>query len=176
MLLLNTLLSLAWVAITGELTFLNLMAGFAIGYIVLWVVWRARGPSDYFSRVTEAARCAGIFLWELWSATLRVSLDILSPSPDLRPAIMAIPIDPLTTEDPDSEPGRTELEPSSKRPTAAEITTLANLITLTPGTLCLDVSPDGRTLFVHTMHADDMQETKHTIQNGLGKSVRRIFQ
>jgi multicomponent Na+:H+ antiporter subunit E len=35
--------------------------------------------------------------------------------------------------------------------TDAEITVLANLISLTPGTLSLDVSPDRRVLYVHAM-------------------------
>ena len=172
MLLFNTLLALAWVAITGELSFLNLVAGFGIGYAVLWVVWRARGPSDYFSRVGESVRCAIHFIWELITATFRVSVDILAPEPNLTPAIIAIPVDgpgeraePLAAE---------EADPAA--PSAAEVTTLANLITLTPGTLCVDVSPDRRTLFVHTMHAEDVGVARHTIQEGLGKRVRRIFQ
>lgn len=178
MLLLNILLALAWVAITGELTLAGFAIGFLLGYIVLWIAWRARGPSNYFDRVHESTACALHFIVELWTAAIRVSIDILTPYPKLRPAIIAIDIDRPIGDRMRRESVR-DLEndqPTGVAPSAVEITTLANLITLTPGTLCLDVSPDEKTLFVHTMHADDIREAKHTIQNGLGQRVRRIFQ
>lgn len=162
MLLLNTCLALTWVAVTGELSFTNLLAGFVISYSVLWFIWREREGADYFKKVRESVRCAALFLWELWSATLRVSIDILSPHPKLRPAIIAISLD-----NPDDE----EAAPA----TTAEITTLANLITLTPGSLTLEVTDDRKTLYLHTLHAEDISAAKHTVQDGLGKQVRRIF-
>ena len=39
-----------------------------------------------------------------------------------------------------------------------EITLLANLITLTPGTLSVDVSDDRKTLFVHAIDCSDPEQ------------------
>ena len=39
--------------------------------------------------------------------------------------------------------------------TPVEVTTLANAITLTPGTLTMDVDERGDTLYIHCMYADD---------------------
>jgi len=53
---------------------------------------------------------------------------------------------------------------------------LANLISLTPGSLSLDVSPDGKTLYVHAMFADDPDETRRRIKTGFERLVREAMQ
>ena len=57
-----------------------------------------------------------------------------------------------------------------------EITTLANLITLTPGTLSLDVSADRRMLYVHAMEVDDPEAFRREMKRGLRAAVTEIFQ
>ena len=155
MLLLNILLALTWAAITGQMTLSNLTAGFVIGYVILWIVSRAAGRSHYFAKAGQIARFALQFLWELLVATLRVALDIVTPKHLMKPAILAIPVG---------------------LGSAAETTMLANVITLTPGTLSLDVSPDGKTLYVHAMYADDVEATRRSIEDGLGQRVREVFE
>jgi multicomponent Na+:H+ antiporter subunit E len=72
----------------------------------------------------------------------------------MRPAIVAIPLDL-----------RGDLE----------ITLLANLITLTPGTLSLDVSSDKRVLYVHSMYVTDIAAFRSEIKNGFEKRVKELF-
>ena len=55
--------------------------------------------------------------------------------------------------------------------TDPEITLLANLITLTPGTLTLDVSADKRQMFVHFMHVDDPAEAVQEIKSGFERRI-----
>jgi len=52
---------------------------------------------------------------------------------------------------------------------------LANLITLTPGTLSLDVSTDRRTLFVHAIHVDEVDLFILDIKNDFESLVRKVF-
>lgn len=66
-----------------------------------------------------AIRFRGYFLWQLLLSNLRVAYDVITPRLYMRPGILAVPLD-------------AEID--------LEITLLANLITLTPGTLSLDVS------------------------------------
>jgi len=70
---------------------------------------------------------------ELVLSSLRVAVDVCRPRLDVCPGVVGIPL---------------------RATTDAEITVLANLISLTPGTLSLDVSPDRRTLYVHAMDLD----------------------
>ena len=56
-----------------------------------------------------------------------------------------------------------------------EITMVANYITLTPGTLTVDVSPDRSTLLVHSLLAgEDSEAVRADIQNGIERRVTRV--
>ncbi len=159
MFLLNLLLALAWVGLTGAFTPTNFLIGFGLAYGLLWLMQRAGGEemarqSGYFGRAWRTVEFAAFFLWELILANLRVAVDILRPRMRLQPAVVAIP-----------------LEESSP----AQITLLANLITLTPGTLSLDVSSDRRVLYVHTMHVGDVERFRRTIKEQFERRVREVL-
>jgi multicomponent Na+:H+ antiporter subunit E len=154
MLVLNVFLALAWAAITGQMSAGNLAVGFAIGYAVLWIVCRSALNARYFAKAGQLAKFALHFLWELVVATLRVAIDIVTPRHLMKPAILAIPIDTAS---------------------AGETTMLANVITLTPGSLTLDVSQDGKTLYVHAMYASDVDAARKAIEDGFGKKVHEVF-
>jgi len=157
--LLNLLLALAWVGLTGTFTPINFGIGFVLAYGLLWLVQHPSGqgavPSGYFGQAWRTVEFGLFFLWELIVANLRVAVDILRPQMRLQPAIVAIPL---------------EAESSP-----AQITLLANLITLTPGTLSLDVSADQRTLYVHTMHVGDVDEFRHNIKTQFERRVREVL-
>lgn len=141
MLALNLFLAIAWVALTGEVTLLNLLVGFVLGYVALFGVQRTVDPqsalAQYVCRVPRIGRLAAVVIWSIIVANLQMALVVVSPLRRLRPAIVPIPLD-LTTP--------------------AAVTFLANWITLTPGTLSLDVSPDQSVLTVHTIDVGESPE------------------
>lgn len=153
--LLNTLLGLAWIGLTGTFTPTNFAIGFALGFILLWLTQRAMTPSNYFRKVPQVLGFMLFFLWELVKANLRMMVIVLSPNPPIRPAVVAIPIDVRTD---------------------AEIALLANLITLTPGTLYLDVSQDRCVMYVHTMYVEDLDTFRYTIKKGFERRVMEILE
>lgn len=155
MLLLNVLLALAWVALTGQLTPINFGFGFAVGYLLLWLARRATGESTYFKKVWQVIRFTGFFTWQLVLANLRVTVEILTRPHTMRPAVVAVPLDVTS-------PGA--------------ITLLANLITLTPGTLSLDVAPNGNMLYVHAMHVRDADSFRQEIKEGFERYIKEIFE
>lgn len=55
-----------------------------------------------------------------------------------------------------------------------EITLLANLVSLTPGTLSLDVSEDKSYLIIHAMFAEDPQKVIDSIKNGVEKRILEV--
>ncbi|MGQ9888782.1 MAG: Na+/H+ antiporter subunit E [Aggregatilineales bacterium] len=152
--ILNVLLGAAWAALSGQFTLENLAAGYAIGYVVLWLARGTLGQSSYFVKVPQAFGFAGYFLWELIKANVRVAYEVLTPGHTMRPAIVAIPLDVRT-------------------PLA--ITLLAQMITLTPGTLSLDVSSDRRVLYVHAMYVDDVDAFRRSIKNGFERRLRDVL-
>jgi len=154
MIVLNVLLAIAWGAVTGDMSEANLLIGFGIGYAVLWLTNRRGTGSEYFAKFGKVFGFALYFLWELLLASLRVAVDIVTPRHLMRPAILAIPLGDRTP---------------------AEIVMLANSITLTPGTLSLDVSDDNQTLFVHVMYAGDVEAARKAIEKGMGRRIKEVF-
>jgi len=52
---------------------------------------------------------------------------------------------------------------------------LANLITLTPGTLSLDVSDDRKVLYVHAMYINDREQFVQSIKQGFERRLLEIL-
>ena len=129
-LLLNVLLALSWAAIWGDPSAATLAVGFALGWAVLWLVRPLLGTARYHARAVQAVGFAGFYLMEMGLSGFRVARQVLSPRLRMRPGIVAVPLDAHTD---------------------AEIAVFASLVSLTPGTLSLDVSPDRRVLYVHAM-------------------------
>lgn len=152
--LLNILLAIAWGALTGEFYPANLMFGFALGYLLLWIIFRSQKRIRYFSRVPKIIEFLFFFLGELVKANLRVAKIVLSPRPQIHPGVIGVPLD-LKSE--------------------VEITLLMNLLTLTPGTLSLDVSTDRQMLYVHTIDYSDVQEFRAQIKNGFERRVMEVL-
>lgn len=151
---LNIALSLVWAALTGNFDPANLIAGFALGYGALFVVRRALEPSDYFEKVWQVIGFVFFFLWELVIANLRVAYDVLTLRHYMKPRVIGIPLDARTD---------------------AEITALAYFISLTPGTLSLDVSTDRRTMFIHAMYAPDADKVRNEIKQGIERRLLRLM-
>ena len=148
----NLLLALIWVVLTGDLSGINLFAGLVVGYLVLGLMQRQvpmlRG---YTSRLPRLIRFIFFFFKELIMANLKVAFDIVTPIWHMKPDVIAMPLE-----------ARTEME----------ITMVANLISLTPGTLSLDVSDDRRVLFIHAMFLDDEQ----ALRASLKEMERRVLE
>ena len=73
-------------------------------------------------------------------------------------------------------PEQVKLRPLDAR-TDVEIALLANLITLTPGSVSLDLSEDGRVLYVHAMYIDggDVEAYRRSVKEGLERRVLELL-
>lgn len=154
MFLWNILLALIWAAMIGALTPVNLILGFVLAYFVLLLAQPVLGRSGYFSKVGQALGFLFWFAWALLLSNVRVAHDVATPGHFSRPGIVAIPLDAKTP---------------------FEITLFANLISLTPGTLSLDVSSDNKTLYIHAMYIDDPDSLRHEIKEGLEKRLLELL-
>lgn len=154
-LLLNTLLALVWMVAVGSFTLASLLVGFLLGFLVIAVTEPLWGEAQYAPRLGKLVTFLLFFLWELLVSNLRVAADVLTPRLYARPRVAAIPLDARTD---------------------TEITLLASFVTLTPGTLVLDVSVDRRTMYIHTMYAQNREqaiaEVKRSFEAHLLEALR----
>ncbi len=154
MFLLNILLAIIWVVLTNQFTPTNFVAGFLLAYLLIGLTERVIGDGRYFVRIRHVISFGLFFVYELVLASVRVLGTVLSPRPEVKPGIVAIPLDVRSD---------------------VAIMLLANLITLTPGTLSLDTSADRRVLYVHTMQLDDPEAFRRQIKDGFERRLMEIL-
>lgn len=149
------LVALAWAGVHGSFTLTNLLIGLVIGYAAVWLsrpMFGSQGTRA-LRRIPALFGLLGLFLWELMVSSLRVAWDVLTPRSRAEPRIIAVP---LTV--------RSDLE----------IFALANLISLTPGTLSLDVARDRKCLYVHAMFAGQPEELVARIKHSFERRVLEV--
>lgn len=101
------------------------------------------------------ARFLPRFVWDVVVANFEVAYLILSLRRRVRPHWLVIP---LELEDPHA------------------ITTLANVISLTPGTVSSELGPGRRTLLVHALDVEDPDEEIARIKSRYEEPLKEIFE
>lgn len=106
---------------------------------------------SWFTRAYFILKLFFVFLYDLWVSSIQVAAAVIAPAGRVRPRMVTIPLNTRTD---------------------VQTTLVGNFISLTPGTLTVDVAEDGRTLLVHDMFAGDSSEkTRTDVQEGLQKRV-----
>jgi multicomponent Na+:H+ antiporter subunit E len=146
----NLLIMLGWALVTADWSSVNLAFGFAVGFGALWMARGLFGETRYHARVLGLGRLVLTFLYELWVSSVAVAKAALAPRLPDDYGFVEMPLDAATD---------------------AEIVLTANLISLTPGTLSIDVSPDRRRLLVHAMFVGDPAATVAGMKEGLERPV-----
>lgn len=134
----NFSLAACWVFLSSNFEAINYLFGFLIGYLIIALIHQhVPMLNGYPARLPRAISFIFYLAKELAVSNLRVAADIVTSRVLMTPGVLAF---------------KTEAK------TNMEITMLSNVITLTPGTLVLDVSEDKTTLFVHAMFLDEVDE------------------
>lgn len=137
------LLGALWLVLQPGLTLGNAVVGYGLGFVVVRATRHFAAGRLGIRRPVVAARLLLVFLRELVVSTLQVAAAIVRPQLNITPAFIVVPL--TLTDD-------------------LSITILANMITLTPGTLTLDIAPDRSALYVHCLSADDVDAVRAHIQ------------
>lgn len=143
-----------WMFLTGELTVVNLVVGAGLAFVVRVFGERVAGFSPTLRQYWRAFALVVFFFRELIASNVKVAMIVASPRYHIRPGIVGVPLDARSD---------------------AEITLLANLITLTPGTMSVDVSEDRRTLYVHGMDVADRDAFIRSIKDGFERRVLEVL-
>lgn len=155
-LVLNLLLAFAWAGMTGDFSFASLATGAVLGFFALWISAPLTGIDRlYFKRFWRTVYLALFFIWELLLSSVKVAWDVIRPVPRNNPALIEVPLSVKSD---------------------FEILLLTNLISLTPGTLSVDVTEDRETLIVHAMFADDPEDLIDDIKSGFERLIMGVFE
>jgi multicomponent Na+:H+ antiporter subunit E len=95
------------------------------------------------------------YLKEIVISNMRIAHDVLTPRHRMKPGILAVDVSDLNER---------------------QLAAMANLITMTPGTLGMYVSKDLGKLYIHSMYMDkDAEAMGEDLANDYGKRVRNVF-
>jgi multicomponent K+:H+ antiporter subunit E len=151
---LSALLVIVWVVMVNDLTFGTLFLGLVVGLAVpkfTDAYWPGRPRLNFAAGIAYV----GLVVWDIIVANFEVAAIILfKPSSKLQPAWLTIPLELDTPE---------------------AITVFAGTISLTPGTVSVDVSACGRFLLVHALHAPDPAAEIARIKARYEARLKRIF-
>lgn len=152
-LFINLTIALLWMFLQNSWNPVSFFIGYIIGLIMLFVFRRFFTTRFYLKNVIAIIKLFIIFMKELVLANYSVLKVILSPKLDMKPGIFALPI---------------------KVEKDWEIATLASLITLTPGTLVVDVSEDNKILYIHAMDIPDVEEVVQDIKSTFEEAILEV--
>ena len=135
-LLLNIVIAFLWMLLIDEdeIIFTTFFAGFLVGIGVIFLLHRFFGTRFYLRRVYATFKLLLIFIWELIQSSVLVLKQILSPRLKIQPGIFRY-----------ETVLRSDLE----------ITMISLFFTLTPGSVVMEVSPEGNVLYVHAMDVEN---------------------
>ncbi|MCY4388764.1 MAG: Na+/H+ antiporter subunit E [Desulfurellaceae bacterium] len=152
----NIILAFAWCLLQDEISLRQFVIGFLVGLSAMLFFPRSfHQERRYFRKVTLSVQLVFFFVKELLIANWTVVRQVLAPELKIQSGIVAYPLS-LQND--------------------VLITLLANMITLTPGTLSVEVAPDRQFLFIHFLDVDDVEEEIRIIKDGFERYLLLIAQ
>lgn len=154
-------LALLWCFVHGSVTIENFLFGMVLGPFVirpfkpLYKFGEEVSFKNIIGRIPSGIKYFVVLIIEILKANIMVARIVFAPKIDIKPGIIAVPINTKTN---------------------GGITAIANTITLTPGTLTIDMSDDRSVLYVHCIDASDPDGIRESIKNDLEKYVLEAFE
>src|SRR5699024_6628298 len=123
--LVNIIIAVIWMFLQNSFTFTNFVIGYMIGIFILFILRRFLVFEFYMNRVLALVKLIILFIIDLIKANIDVFTIILSPKLNNQAVNVAV---------------ETTLESN------VEITVQAAIISLTPGTISMNISVYGKTI------------------------------
>lgn len=150
---LSGVLLVTWLLLANSIQPGQILLGGLFAWLIPLLTQRFWSHRLAFRRPGQALRLLLVVLWDILVANLVVARLILRPRPNLRPCFVRYP---LTLRD------------------EFPITLLSSIITLTPGTLVIDVCGDHR-LLIHCLNCDDERALVEQIKTRYESPLKEIF-
>lgn len=159
------LLGLTWLFISGSFSIGNFLLGVFFSYVILYpfkdMFTFTDSMKDIIRKIPKKIYYLYILIREIVKANFYIAYKILQPKLDIRPGIIAYPF--TTTR-------------------SISTTLLANTISLTPGTLIMDVHVKNPTLkgpgiyYIHSLYIESPKQVRDSIRADLEKPVLEAFE
>lgn len=150
---LNIIIAIMWMFLSETYTFTTFFVGYILGIFLIFIMRRFISKPFYLNKVWKALLLILLFIRELIVSSIDIIKFVYKKDLDNRPGIFALPLEVKGDW---------------------EVTILANLISLTPGTLSLAVSDDQETLYIHAMDIPDIESSITDIKETFEKAIMEV--
>jgi multicomponent Na+:H+ antiporter subunit E len=150
-----------WILLAWSLNWQHLVVGFLVCVLVAFIVgdlftenfYKFKEPKRYLWLLYYIP----VFLWEMIKANIDVAYRVMHPKLPIKPGIVKV---------------KTKLKSESG------LTFLANSITLTPGTMSVDIDKENGYIYVHWINvkAGDIENATRIIVDRFERILSRIFE
>ena len=152
-LLINMFIAFLWMFLQDEWSVLSFFSGFLVGLLIVFSLRRFFKKRFYLWTFFAVIKLVLVFTRELISSSVLVVKQIMRPKINITPGIFRL---------------ETELE------TDLEITLISMLITLTPGSVVLDVTPNNEALYVHAMDIPESSDAVKKSVKAFEKAIKDV--
>ncbi len=152
---LSLFLWLVWLLLVNTVSPGHILLGALLAVLLPLLTARFWPERPKIHRPWKLLRYIGVLLLDIGLANLTVARLILGPTRKLRPAFIQLPLE-LQSE--------------------FAISILASTISLTPGTVSSDLSPDRKTLLIHALDIESEAEVIDHIKQRYEKPLKEIFE
>lgn len=152
--LLNLFIAFLWMFLQDEWRFLTFLSGYLVGLALIFLMRRFFNSVFYVTRLTALIKLIIIFIKELVLSSILVIKQILRPKLYITPGIFKL---------------KTELRGNW------EITTLMLLLTLTPGSVVMEVVPEDNLCYIHVMDVPESRDAVISATKPLKKPLWRLL-
>lgn len=151
--LINLIIAVTWAFLQNSFTASHFFFGYVVGILILFILRKFLIVDFYMDRVWALVKLLFLFFVELVKSNIDVIKIILSPKLKNKTGIVAV-----------------ETRLDSK----LEITLLAGLISLTPGTISMDFSDNGKTIYIHSLDIPDKEKMIEQIHNTFERAIMEV--
>jgi multicomponent Na+:H+ antiporter subunit E len=150
---LNLIIAFVWMFLNNAWNGVGFLTGYLLGLLLIGSMRRFFPQRFYIVRVWAIIKLIALLFKELVRASIEVIRQIVKPKLDIRPGIFTY---------------KTQLSSDW------EVTLLCLLISLTPGSLPLEISGNQRKLYIHALDIKDQQKMSDDIKNTFEKAIMEV--
>ena len=136
-------LTAVWVMLWESLSWANLIGGLLVATVVMGSVPSHKLETGVGFRPVAALRLLVYFLWKLIEASARLTWEIFTPRNNINAAVVCVPL-------------------RSRVP--GIVTAVANMVSLTPGSVTIDIDTDEMILYIHVLHLTTIEEERESVR------------
>lgn len=146
---------IVWLLLNNTVAPAHVVLGALLGILLPHLTARFSEERSRIKSGTALLELAVVFLWDVLVANLQVIVLVLGPRARLRPRLVEVPL-------------------AVSSPLA--ISTLAGIISLTPGTVSVELSANRRILTVHSLRVHDEQAAVRDMKQRYERRLLEVFE